>query len=87
MADVDLHGHVNNAVHWQAVEDLLCRGRGPDPRLPLSARLDYREPLDLGDELELAAAGDAQRLDVAFLVGGSPKAMASVVAAAATGRG
>ncbi len=87
VADVDLHGHVNNAVHWQAVEDLLCRGRGPDPRLPLSARLDYREPLDLGDELELAAAGDAQRLDVAFLVGASPKAMASVVAAAATGRG
>jgi acyl-ACP thioesterase len=61
---------------------------GPDPREPLSARLDYREPLDLGDRLELAAAGDAERLDVAFVVEGSPKAVATVVAlAAATGSG
>jgi acyl-ACP thioesterase len=82
-SDVDVHGHVNNAVHWQAVEDLLARGRGPDPREPLSARLDYREPLDLGDGLELAAAGDAERLDVAFLVEGSPKAVAMVVATTA----
>ena len=84
--DVDLHGHVNNAVHWQAIEHLLAGGAGPDPRKPLTARLDYREPLDLADALELDAAGDAQRLDVAFLVDGSPKAIAAV-AAAATGRG
>ena len=28
--DVDRHGHVNNAVHWQAVEHVLPSG-GPDP--------------------------------------------------------
>ena len=45
--DVDLHGHVNNAVHWQAVEHVLpTTGR-------LRADLDYRQPIDLGDELEL----------------------------------
>ena len=26
--DVDLHGHVNNAVHWQAVEDVAAHERG-----------------------------------------------------------
>jgi acyl-ACP thioesterase len=45
--DVDRHGHVNNAVHWQAVEHALpVAGR-------LRAELDYREPIDLGEEIEL----------------------------------
>ena len=48
MTDVDLHGHVNNAVHWQAVEDTL------PVTSRLQAELDYRQPLDLEDELELA---------------------------------
>ncbi len=51
--DVDLHGHVNNAVHWQAVEELLPV-LGVDPRLPLRAELDYRQPIDLGETIELA---------------------------------
>ena len=39
---------MNNAVHWQAVEHALpVAGR-------LRAELDYRQPLDLEDELELA---------------------------------
>jgi acyl-ACP thioesterase len=50
--DVDLHGHVNNAVYWQAVEHVLP-STGVDPRKPLMAELDYREPIDLGDEIEL----------------------------------
>jgi acyl-ACP thioesterase len=76
-ADVDLHGHVNNAVYWQAVEERLGGG-GPDPRQPLRAWLDYREPLDLGDELELAIAGDAARVAVGFLAAGSLRAVALV---------
>src|SRR4029078_9116692 len=43
--DVDLHGHVNNAVHWAAAEGLLGR-LGVDPRLPIRAELDYRLPLE-----------------------------------------
>jgi acyl-ACP thioesterase len=75
--DVDLHGHVNNAVYWQAVEHLLLWS-GPDPRSPLRARLDYRDPLDLGDELELAVSGGPGRLDVGFVAGTRVKAVASV---------
>ena len=51
--DVDLHGHVNNAVYWQAVEDVLVGGN----RGPLRIELDFREPIDLGERLELAGAG------------------------------
>ena len=53
--DVDVHGHVNNAVHWHAVEHVLP-SLGVDPGRPLVAELDYREPIDLGDEIELVAA-------------------------------
>jgi acyl-ACP thioesterase len=70
--DVDLHGHVNNAVHWQAVEELLpVTGR-------LRAELDYRQPLDLGDALELATFDGC----VAFLAGGTVKAVARIGALA-----
>ncbi len=38
---------MNNAVHWQAVEHALPAAG------PLRAELDYREPIDLGEEIEL----------------------------------
>jgi pimeloyl-ACP methyl ester carboxylesterase len=47
-SDVDLHGHVNNTVYWQAIEHAL-HGAGPEPKRPLRARVDFRDPLDLGD--------------------------------------
>ncbi|HKH31893.1 MAG TPA: acyl-ACP thioesterase domain-containing protein [Gaiellaceae bacterium] len=77
VTDVDLHGHVNNAVHWQAVEHLL-QGRGPNVRRPLRARLDYRDALDLEDELELAVSLDAGRLGVGFVTPTGLKAVATV---------
>ena len=64
MTDIDLHGHVNNAVYWQAVEQLLPQG-GPDPRRPLVAELDYRQPIDL-DDRELVAAPSGEELLVGF---------------------
>jgi acyl-ACP thioesterase len=76
-SDVDPHGHVNNAIHWQAVEHAL-RDDGPDARRPLRAVLDFREPLDLGDEVELAASGDETQLHVALLAGARVKAVAVV---------
>jgi acyl-ACP thioesterase len=76
--DVDPHGHVNNAVYWQAVEHVLLAGHGPDARAPLRALLDFREPVDLGDEVELAARGDTTRLDLGFVVGTRVKAVAAV---------
>ena len=78
--DVDVHGHVNNAVHWQAVEELLLARVGPDPLGPLQARLDYREPLDLTDALELAWASEDGRLAVALVAAGRLRAVAAVEA-------
>ena len=56
--DIDRHGHVNNAIYWQAVEELLP-ALGVDPHKPLRAELDYRQPVDLGERLELARFGSA----------------------------
>jgi acyl-ACP thioesterase len=76
-SDVDLHGHVNNTVYWQAVEHVLLR-TGPELSRPLQARVEFREPLDLGDRLELAATGDERNLEVAFVVGDRIKAVAAI---------
>jgi len=47
--DVDRLGHINNAAYWVAVEDRWAgRLRGP-----LRAALEYRQPIDLGEPVEL----------------------------------
>jgi acyl-ACP thioesterase len=76
-SDVDLHGHVNNTVYWQAVEHVLL-GTGPELGRPVQARLDFRAPLDLGDALELTVTGDEHRLDIGFVVDGRIKAVAAI---------
>jgi acyl-ACP thioesterase len=76
-SDVDLHGHVNNTVYWQAVEHVLLAA-GPELGAPLNARLDFREPLDLGDRLELAVTGHEHHLDIGFVVDGRTKAVAAI---------
>lgn len=53
--DVDLHGHVNNTVHWQAIECLLPE-LGIDPRRPVRGELEYHRPLDVGEQLTLIAS-------------------------------
>jgi len=55
VSDIDLHGHVNNAVYWQAVEHVLPSS-GIDSGRPLVAELDYREPIDLDDSIELVVS-------------------------------
>ena len=75
--DVDPHGHVNNAIHWQAVEDALAAAQ-IDARGPLRAWLDYREPLDFGDELELAIHTGDPPLTVGLVAGERVKAVARV---------
>lgn len=72
--DVDRHGHVNNAVHWQAVEELLPT-IGINPRGPIRAELDYHGPIDLGEEVDLLVGEDGA---VAFDVGGAVRAVARV---------
>ena len=73
-SDVDLHGHVNNAVHWQAVEHALALAER-DPAAPLVAELDYRDSIDLGDDVQLVVE-DRSVLQVAFVVQERVKAVA-----------
>jgi acyl-ACP thioesterase len=75
--DVDRMGHVNNAAFWAAVEHRLA-GRAPDLRGPVRARLDYRHPLDLGEDVELVEASHGDRYGAAFVVGEVVKAVAWV---------
>ena len=78
-SDVDVHGHVNNAVHWQAVEHALAAAE-LDPARPLVAELDYREPLDLGNDVALVAAADDTGLLAGLRTDGAFKAVARVAA-------
>ena len=78
-SDVDMHGHVNNAIHWQAVEHALASSE-IDAARPLAAELDYREPIDLGDEVELLHAADGAALRVGLRAAGTVKAVARVEA-------
>ena len=66
--DVDRLAHVNNAAYWAPVEEHLAA------RLtaPHRAVLEYRQPLDLGDAVELRASGDA----LWFTVDGAVRAAA-----------
>jgi acyl-ACP thioesterase len=77
-ADVDLHGHVNNAVHWQAVEDALSVDGTFPLGGPLRAELDYRDPLDLGDDLAISVSTSAKSALVGLHVGDAVKAVARV---------
>jgi acyl-ACP thioesterase len=75
--DVDVMGHVNNAAYWTAVEHRLSQ-RGVDLRRQLSARLDYRHPIDLGEAVELVEGADGGGYAVAFAVGPVVKAVSRV---------
>jgi acyl-ACP thioesterase len=66
--DIDQLGHVNNAAYWIAVEEHFAL------TTPHRAVLEYRQPLDLGDAVEL------QRDDHAlwFVVGETVRAAAAL---------
>ena len=75
--DVDLLGHVNNAVYWHAVEDVLPRN-DLDPGRPLQALLGHRHAIDLDEEVELVEFSDNGRFSLAFVTGDVVKAVARV---------
>jgi acyl-ACP thioesterase len=58
--DLDVLGHVNNAVHWAAVEDEVARLL-PD-RLPFAAECEYRLPIELDDAVTLRSRVDGAEL-------------------------
>jgi acyl-ACP thioesterase len=72
VTDVDVLGHVNNAVYWSAVEGVLAdRGAEPD-----DAVVEFRRPVDLGDEVELRVEARGRAIELAFDVAGSTRAAA-----------
>lgn len=75
--DVDRMGHVNNASYWGAVEHRLD-GRKPDLRTPHRARLEYRHPIDLGDEVELVEEADDEAYLAGFVVADAVHAVVRV---------
>lgn len=78
MTDVDVLGHINNAAYWQAVEHCLAGDETLDLRLPVRARLDYRHPIDLDEDVELAEFSDGGRYAIGFLASGVVKAVAAL---------
>jgi acyl-ACP thioesterase len=52
-ADLDLAGHVNNAVYWQVLEEELV----PAEPLALDAEIEHRAAADAGDAAVAAADG------------------------------
>jgi acyl-ACP thioesterase len=63
--DFDTAGHVNNAIAWAAVEDVLA---GLD-WLPASAELEYHRPILPGDDIQLAASHTRDQLSCWLLNG------------------
>ena len=73
--DIDLMGHVNNAAYWKSVEDRF-QGDQPDLRTPLRARMDYHQPIDLGEDVALADFDHGKGHGLAFVSAGLVKAVA-----------
>lgn len=75
--DIDPHGHLNNAIYWQAVEHVLALGT-LDPARPLVAELDYRRPIDAGDEIDLVTTADERGVIVGLRASDGVRAVARV---------
>jgi acyl-ACP thioesterase len=58
--DLDVLGHVNNAVHWAAVEDELARLL--PGRVPVDAECEYRVAIEVGDAVTLRSVVDRHTL-------------------------
>jgi acyl-ACP thioesterase len=57
--DLDVLGHVNNACHWEAVEDELLRVL--PGRVPVAAECEYPLPIDLGDAVRVLSSAPVRR--------------------------
>lgn len=75
-SDVDILGHVNNAVYWQAVEEALGAETGG---FAGRAVLEHRRPVDRGDQVELCAELTGRELRVWLLTDGAAAAVAELV--------
>ena len=76
---------MNNTAYWQAVEHVAAES-GFELRKPFRALLDFRESVDLGDDLELTEHWEGPVLRLGFTVDGNVRAVARVEPVAAPPR-
>ena len=76
-SDLDVLGHLNNAAYWQAVEEAAARN-GFDLAQSLVAVLEFRQPIDLEDEVELLYSPEANGFSLALVAAASIRAVASL---------
>ncbi|MDY7104569.1 MAG: thioesterase [Actinomycetota bacterium] len=69
VTDLDLMGHMNNAVYWEALEGELSRRR--DLRAPLRASVEHRAGAEAGQDLTVVAADDDAGARVWFVADGA----------------
>lgn len=70
--DIDVFGHVNNAIYWVPIEDYLENvGRG---RRVIGATIEFGSGIDPGDECDIVVDEADDELVVWFLVGDNVRA-------------
>ena len=74
VTDIDILGHVNNAVYWEAVESELAAPDG----FRGSAVVEYRQPIDLQTEVVLRVQARAGGFLMWFVADGAVAAVAQV---------
>jgi acyl-ACP thioesterase len=75
-ADFDVLAHVNNAASWQAVEEEIARSASG--RRIVGAEIEYRSPVDPGDELDLVTVHSATRVSCWLVCAGDVRVSALV---------
>ena len=73
--DIDPAGHVNNSIHWAAVEDVLGGLAGA----PASAELEYHRPMLHGQQPRVVVSTAHDQVGVWLLDGGHRLASARLV--------
>lgn len=81
--DLDVLGHVNNAVHWAAVEDELARLL--PGAVPVEAECEYRVAMEFDDEIRLRSIVEASAVRT-WITGDRGTCASSVVRAQAVAR-
>ncbi|HEY8216596.1 MAG TPA: acyl-ACP thioesterase domain-containing protein [Acidimicrobiia bacterium] len=77
--DLDVLGHVNNAIAWAAVEDEVARERTFTGARITGAEMEYRAPLDAGDACELVSTPIADGIACWLVAAGEVRAAARIV--------
>jgi acyl-ACP thioesterase len=74
-ADIDPAGHVNNSIHWAAVEDVLAGIAAA----PAAAELEYHRPILPGQQPRLVTSHKGGQVGVWLLDGNSQLASARLI--------